>query len=140
MKGPGMNDAIHQNSAEVERLSRETAPFGQARLPAAGGGHGMSVPGRTHNELTNPTENAKPNTEFLKGPGTDYLGRLGLKAAHVQEGHNRGAGHPGFAAVQKKIAGQGHSMASAGAILAASSRNASKAAKRANPRLNKVKG
>ena len=96
MKGPGMNDAIHQNSAEVERLSRETAPFGQARLPAAGGGHGMSVPGRTHNELTNPTENAKPNTEFLKGPGTDYLGRLGLKAAHVQEGHNRGMGKSGI--------------------------------------------
>ena len=48
--------------------------------------------------------------------------------------------HPGFAAVQKKIAGQGHSMASAGAILAAASRGASKSAKKSNPRLNKVKG
>lgn len=49
--------------------------------------------------------------------------------------------HPGFAAVQKKIAAKsGVSMESAGAILAASSRNASAKAKKANPRLNKVKG
>lgn len=49
--------------------------------------------------------------------------------------------HPGFKAVQKKIAGQsGYSMERAGAILAASSRKASPAAKRANPRLNRVKG
>jgi hypothetical protein len=47
--------------------------------------------------------------------------------------------HPGFAAVQKRIMKQsGVSKESAGAILAASSRNASKAAKRANPALKKV--
>ena len=45
-----------------------------------------------------------------------------------------------FKSVQKKIAGQGHSMASAGAILASASRNASPAAKRKNPKLNRVKG
>jgi hypothetical protein len=49
--------------------------------------------------------------------------------------------HPGFAAVQKKIARkQGIPMERAGAILAAGARKASKSAKRANPRLKKVKG
>jgi len=49
--------------------------------------------------------------------------------------------HPGFKAVQKKIAAkEGVSMERAGAILASSSRNASSAAKRANPRLKRVRG
>lgn len=49
--------------------------------------------------------------------------------------------HPGFKSVQKKIAAsEGVSMKSAGAILAASSRGASAKAKKANPRLNRVKG
>lgn len=49
--------------------------------------------------------------------------------------------HPGFKAVQKDIAKkQGIPMKNAGAILAASSRKASPAAKRANPALKKVKG
>lgn len=48
--------------------------------------------------------------------------------------------HPGFKAVQRKIAKQqGVSMESAGAILASATRNASAAAKRANPRLKRVK-
>lgn len=45
-----------------------------------------------------------------------------------------------FNSVQKKIEGEGHSAASAGAILASASRNASPAAKKANPDLKKVKG
>lgn len=49
--------------------------------------------------------------------------------------------HPGFAAVQAKIAAkEGVSKDRAGAILAASSRRASSAAKRSNPALKKVKG
>jgi hypothetical protein len=49
--------------------------------------------------------------------------------------------HPGFKAVQKKIAAkQGVSKESAGAILAAGARKASKAAVKANPNLKKVKG
>lgn len=48
--------------------------------------------------------------------------------------------HPGFKAVQSSIAKkQGIGKKAAGAILAASSRNASSAAKKANPRLRKVK-
>lgn len=49
--------------------------------------------------------------------------------------------HPGFKAVQKKIAKkQGIGMERAGAILAAGARKASKAAIKANPRLKKVSG
>jgi len=47
----------------------------------------------------------------------------------------------GFKAAQKQIAKkQGISMAGAGAILAAGARKASKAAKKKNPNLKKVKG
>jgi len=49
--------------------------------------------------------------------------------------------HPGFASVEKGIAAkEGISKDRAGAILAASSRHASPAAKKANPNLKKVKG
>lgn len=49
--------------------------------------------------------------------------------------------HPGFKAVQKKIASkQGVSMERAGAILAAGARKASKKAIKANPKLKKVSG
>lgn len=51
------------------------------------------------------------------------------------------AKHPGFKAVQKKIAAkQGVGMERAGAILAAGARKAGKAAVKANPRLKKVSG
>lgn len=47
--------------------------------------------------------------------------------------------HPGFKAIQKKIATQeGVSKKEAGAILATATRNASKEAKKANPKLKKV--
>ena len=48
--------------------------------------------------------------------------------------------HPGFAAVKKKIQGEGHSAKSAAAILASASRHASESAKKKNPRLRRVKG
>ncbi len=52
-----------------------------------------------------------------------------------------GAAHPGFKAVAAKIAAkQGVSKEAASAILASSSRKASPAAKKANPRLKRVKG
>lgn len=53
----------------------------------------------------------------------------------------KGKAHPGFKAVEKKIAKkEGVSKKAAGAILAKSTRGASKAAKKANPALKKVKG
>ena len=49
--------------------------------------------------------------------------------------------HPGFKAVQAGIAKKGgYSMKAAGAILAAATRKAGPAARKANPRLNNVKG
>ena len=48
--------------------------------------------------------------------------------------------HPGFKAVQKSIESEGYSPKAAGAILAASTRNASPEAKKANPHLKRVKG
>lgn len=47
--------------------------------------------------------------------------------------------HPGFKAVQGKIEGEGYSAKSAGAILAKKTRSASAGAKKANPRLKRVK-
>lgn len=46
--------------------------------------------------------------------------------------------HPGFKAVQGKIEKEGYSKKAAGAILANASRQASPAAKKANPKLKKV--
>jgi hypothetical protein len=49
--------------------------------------------------------------------------------------------HPGFKAAQASIAKkEGVSKTSAGAILASATRKASPAAKKANPRLKRVKG
>lgn len=48
--------------------------------------------------------------------------------------------HPGFKKVQSSIEKEGYSKKAAGAILASSTRNASAAAHKANPRLSKVKG
>lgn len=49
--------------------------------------------------------------------------------------------HPGFKKVQSKIAAkEGISKERAGAILASATRKASPKAKKANPKLNKVKG
>jgi hypothetical protein len=53
----------------------------------------------------------------------------------------KGKAHPGFKAVQSEIARkEGYSKERAGAILAARTRKASPAAKKANPRLKRVKG
>lgn len=48
--------------------------------------------------------------------------------------------HPGFKSVQGKIEREGYSKKVAGAILAARTRKASPAAKKANPHLKRVLG
>lgn len=55
------------------------------------------------------------------------------------EGYKHSKAHPGFKAVQSKIA-QKYGMKRAGAILASATRHASAKAKRKNPRLQRVKG
>jgi hypothetical protein len=58
----------------------------------------------------------------------------------IPKAKSGGTAHPGFKAVQSKIAAkQGISKEAAGAILASSTRKASAKAKAANPRLKKVK-
>lgn len=55
--------------------------------------------------------------------------------------HKKAANHPGFKNVEDKIsATEGVPEKTAGAILAASNRDASPEAKQANPRLNKIGG
>lgn len=65
---------------------------------------------------------------FAKG------GKTGLRKGYA----TGGKAHPGFKAVAKKI-GKQPGIRNPGAVLAAASRGASAAAKRANPRLNRVK-
>lgn len=62
-------------------------------------------------------------------------------SAMVRKKKKGGSAHPGFKAVAAKIQGKYPGEPGAGArILAAAARKASPAAKRANPRLNKVRG
>ncbi len=56
-----------------------------------------------------------------------------------KSGYGSGKAHPGFAAVSAKI-GKQPGIRNPGAVLAASSRGASKAAKKKNPRLRRVRG
>ncbi len=77
--------------------------------------------------------------KFMRGilPNSGHVPGYTVAAPHP--GKITGPAHPGFEAVQGKIAGEGYSKAAAGAILANATRNASAAAKRKNPRLKKVK-
>jgi len=87
---------------------------------------------------------APPRTPIIKPPAGELVQATKQLPRMAKGGVVK---HPGFKAVQAGIAknitprvqGQSKSEA-AGAILAASSRNASKAAHKANPRLNRVKG
>ena len=80
---------------------------------------GKKEEGATHERAESPS---KERAEHRKG-GSEYDGKA----------------HPGFAAVAAKI-GKKSGIRNPGAVLAAATRNASPAAKRANPRLKKVPG
>ena len=58
----------------------------------------------------------------------------------VKNANKEKEGHPGFKKVQGKIEKEGYSKEEAGAILASKARGASAGAKKANPKLKKVKG
>ena len=70
------------------------------------------------------------------------LGETFVTKSYDKKGQSmKGKKHPGFKAVQAKVAKrQGVSMERAGAIVAAGARKASKKAVRANPRLKRVSG
>ena len=91
------------------------------RRPIAGGN--MAKGGQTFPDLNK--DGKVTQADVLKGRGVYKKG---------------GQAHPGFKAVQAKIAAKsGVSKAAAGAILASSTRKASAKAKAANPRLKRVK-
>lgn len=70
-----------------------------------------------------------------------HEGSEGAKERMKEYGAKKTAKHPGFAAVQAKIAKkQGIGKNRAGAILAAGARKAGPAAVKANPRLKRVSG
>lgn len=88
-------------------------------------GSNMAKGGQTFPDLTG--DNKVTMKDVLKGRGV--IKKKG------------GQAHPGFKAVQAKIAAKsGVSKKAAGAILAAGTRKASAKAKAANPRLKRVKG
>src|SRR5579859_12456 len=74
--------------------------------------------------------------DFAATKGLKKMDKMGAIRAGFSKGHSKR--HPGFKAVQSKIDGEGYSREAAGRILAALSRGASAAAKKANPRLNRV--
>ena len=86
-----------------------------------------------------PAGKAKHVAKTVNKKSHAYLGHF-ANSSVLKAGHNTIA-HPGFQAAESKIAKREDiSMDRAGAILAASSRRASSAAKKANPRLKRVKG
>ncbi len=92
----------------------------------------------------------QPHVDLLKKKGfhkdEDCLDRwedndLKIKETKAEGLVYKGSEHPGFRAVQEKIASEyGGNMKKAGAILASRTRNASTTAREKNPRLNNVKG
>jgi hypothetical protein len=96
----------------------------------------------SEDELLSPVELGNAYQEGLDGTERhfDFSGQIGMEG--VVESHNaRKSAHPGFKSVQASIAKrQGVSKERAGAMLAAGTRRASKKAKKANPRLKRVRG
>ncbi len=89
-----------------------------------------------------PYELGEAYQDGLEGwePHYDFSGQIGREDDPTS--HNaRKKAHPGFQAVASSIAKkQGVSKKRASAMLAAGTRRAGKAAKKANPRLKKVRG
>ena len=114
---------------------------GEIQEELSGGGH------EGHKELPGEVER-ESGCVLCDGGGEHEVkgAHLSNVAYHGYEKHSvnapgHSAAHPGFKAVQNKIAGREHlSQKAAGAILASRTRHASKAAHKANPRLNRVKG
>lgn len=76
--------------------------------------------------------------DSVSGPLFAHLGHFGNPSI-LRAGHNSN-GHPGFKGAQAQIEKKEHvSEKAAGAILASSTRHASAAAKKRNPRLKRVK-
>lgn len=78
---------------------------------------------------------ASPTDMTLRGKIKDLAGSVRNRMNVA----NESSAHPGFKAVQAKVAKK-YGKKKAGAIVAAAARNASASAKRKNPKLKRVKG
>lgn len=152
---PGRMRMRYQTGGETtsEDLSAETqTPFRRLMRPSPAPAPAPTPGARTATELpykpmTNEEMNARAIRDkrqgVLPGMAESIKRRFFARGGNVglRKGYAGGGAHPGFKAVQASIARkQGIPMKRAGAILAASSRRASPAAKRANPRLLRVSG
>lgn len=99
------------------------------------------IQGRTGRRKVAGSNMAKGGSLKPVNPGANPgLAKLPTPVRNKMGYAKKGGAHPGFKAVQAKIAAKsGVSKAAAGAILAASTRKASAKAKAANPRLKRVK-
>lgn len=108
-----------------------------ARMAAMKQKKGGSVKYKTGGEAK-ATKFAALAPPYNKATAADRIAGAKMNNKKMAKG---GTTHPGFKAVQSKIAAkQGISKEAAGAILASSARKASAKAKAANPRLKRVKG
>lgn len=137
-RDPSMHRAVHslrmgaetqvpfQNYAKFQPRSAPMPRAAQDQIYLEGYGRNAADPRMTDESASVGLQKTdKPDRAPLYGDNRD--GVL----------HNEN--HPGFKAVQGKIEKEGYSKEAAGAILANSTRHASKAAHKANPRLNRVK-
>lgn len=134
---------------EIEQLDIKTKPLPTSAGPKSRKEIEEELPARTQSAGA-----AKKRNKFEAGldePGFTFEGKkykvddARVRKDQADDGMAKGgrvrAKHPGFKSVQASIAKrQGISKDRAGAILAASTRKASPAARKANPRLNRVKG
>jgi len=143
MRGEQNAPELH-GSVNVQKVSRRDATAFQTYS--------------TFQPRTWPMPRAAQDQVYLEGYGrnaadprmTDEDAKLGLQTtdrpdrANLYQDDRDGVlhniNHPGFSAVQSKIEGEGYSAKSAGAILAAKTREASPAAKKENPNLKRVRG
>lgn len=108
---------------EPEKPAAPAAPATTGRT-----GSEMELAIREERRKDNPLKSIPRWFGYSKG------GKSGLRSGYA----SGGKAHPGFKAVAAKI-GKNPNIRNPGAVLAAASRRASPAAKRANPRLNRVK-
>jgi hypothetical protein len=91
---------------------------------------------KIHDVLSDHEGASDHDIEGMEGEANENLAKHGYKKGSVNDPKK----HPGFKNVENKISKKEHvSSKAAAAILASSSRNASKSAHNSNPKLNKVK-
>src|SRR5437660_7240543 len=141
---PGDGPVIEGSGVASDEFRRSPElPYGQRKAPAVC----RPLPRTSDDEIY---MFRRPNVAYNDGAAelsnlpdglvTDgtYPRHFGDEPVRVED-NEKTLRHNSFAAVQSKIEGEGYSPQEAGAILASKTRNASPAAKKANPNLRRVK-